>query len=58
MEGQLEEVTDWSYYDVPMPEGTEHHLYVIKPTNVGTKKCMQDPCEVLSGALEVPDAGK
>jgi len=58
MEGRLEEVTDPSYYDVKMPEGTEMHLYVIRPTNVGARKCMQDPCEVLTGALKVPGTGE
>jgi len=59
VEGQLEEVTDPSYYDVKMPEGAvDSHLYLIKPTNVGARKCMQDPCEVLSGALKVPGTGK
>ncbi len=59
VEGQLEEVTDPSYYDVKMPEGAvDSHLYLIKPTNVGTRKCLQDPCEVLSGAMKVPGAEK
>jgi len=57
MEGQMEEVTDWSYYDVERPEGAgDIHLYVIKPTNVGARKCMQDPCEILSGAMKVAGA--
>lgn len=59
VEGQLEEVTDRSYYDVKIPEGAVNaHLYVIKPTNVGARKCLQDPCDVLSRAMKVPGAGK
>lgn len=57
MEGQLEEVTDPSYYDIKMPEGAvDAHLYVIKPTNVGARKCLQDPCEILTGDLKVAGA--
>lgn len=59
MEGQLEEVTDRSYYDVKIPEGAvDAHLYVIKPTNVGARECLQDPCDILSGAIKVLGAGK
>lgn len=59
VEGQLEEVTDRSYYDVKMPEGAvDSHLYLIRPTNVGARKCLQDPCDVLSGAMKVPGAGQ
>jgi len=59
MEGQLEEVTDPSYYDIKMPEGAVNsHFYLIKPTNVGIRKCLQDPCDILSGAIKVPNAGE
>jgi len=54
LEGQLEELTDLSCYDVKIPKGsTDGHLYVIKPTNLGTRKCLADPCEILSGAVKV-----
>ncbi len=59
MEGQLEELADPSYYDVKIPEeSVDGHLYVIKPTNLGTRKCLADPCEILSGAIKVAGAGK
>lgn len=49
VEGLLEEVKDRDYYDVKMPASNDSHLYVIRPAKVGTKKCLQDPCEFLAG---------
>ncbi len=50
--GVLEEVEDPSYYDVNMPKVTDVHLYVIKPTSESTRKCLQDPCDLLSGVVK------
>jgi len=57
-EGQLEVVTDLSYYDVTMPDGAvDSHLYLIRPTSESTRKCLQDPCDLLSGRVKAPDTG-
>ena len=52
--GMLEEVEDPSYYDIKMPEMTDVHLYLIKPTSESTRKCLQNPCDLV-GALEEPN---
>ena len=55
--GLLEEITDLSQYDIKLPEGSvDGHLYLIKPTSESTRKCLQDPCELLSGRIKAPDA--
>ena len=49
--GLLEEISDPSYYDVKMPEGSVNaHLYLIKPTSESTRKCLQNPCDLI-GAI-------
>jgi nitroimidazol reductase NimA-like FMN-containing flavoprotein (pyridoxamine 5'-phosphate oxidase superfamily) len=59
LDGQLEEVADPSYYGVKMPEGSvDGHLYLIKPTSESTRKCLQDPCDLLSGRVKAPDTLK
>ena len=52
--GVLEEVEDPSYYDIKMPEMTDVQLYIIKPTSESTRKCLQNPCDLV-GALEEPN---
>jgi len=53
VEGYLEVITDPSYYDVKMPEGSVNaHLYLIKPTSESIRKCLQDPCDLLSGVVK------
>jgi len=51
-EGELEKVTDMAYYgldkDIPrMPEGII--LFGIKVNKLSTRKCLQQPCELLAG---------
>jgi len=56
--GVLEVVKDPLYYDVKMPEGSVNaHLYLIKPTSESTRKCLQNPCDLI-GAFEEPDTDK
>jgi nitroimidazol reductase NimA-like FMN-containing flavoprotein (pyridoxamine 5'-phosphate oxidase superfamily) len=48
VDGLLEEVTDPSYYDVKMPEGSvDAHLCLIAPTGESTRKCLQNPCDLI-----------
>ena len=57
VDGLLEDVADPSYYDIKMPEGSvDAHIYLIKPTSESTRKCLQDPCDLLSGRVKAPDA--
>ena len=56
VDGLLEEVEDLSYYDIKLPEGTEGRLYIVKPTSESTRKCLQDPCDLLSGRVKAPEA--
>lgn len=51
-EGELEKVTDMAYYglekDIPkLPEGLI--LFRIKVNKLSTRKCLQEPCELLAG---------
>ena len=51
LEGELEEVTDLTYYGLEkdIPKVPEHLiLFRIKVGKLGTKKCLQQPCEILA----------
>ena len=52
LEGELGKVTDMSQYDLEkefpkLPESII--LFALKVNKLGTKKCLQQPCEVLAG---------
>lgn len=49
-EGELEKVTDMAYYglDKDIPRIPEHiTLFKIKANKLSTRKCLQEPCELL-----------
>jgi len=50
-EGELEKVTDMAYYGLDkipnMPE--DIILFSIKVNSLSTRKCIQEPCELLAG---------
>ncbi len=49
LEGELEEVTDRSYYGLgPLPEGFEGVSFRIKQKRAGTRKCTTTPCEIVT----------
>ena len=49
-EGELEKVTDRSYYNMsPLPEGVNVISFRIKVNSLSTRKCIQEPCELLAG---------
>lgn len=53
LEGELEEVTDRAYYDIPetppKPPGEfQPRRFSLKVNQVGTRKCLQEPCELLT----------
>ena len=51
-EGELEKVTDLAAYglDKEIPKLPEHMiLFILKVDKLSTKKCLQEPCELLAG---------
>ena len=53
VEGELEEVTDGSYYDMgPIPKDMNAILFRIKVDKVGSKKCTaEQPCQVFTARV-------
>ena len=49
-DGELEKVTDRSYYGFgPLREGVDVVTFRIKVNKLSTRKCIQEPCELLAG---------
>jgi len=53
LEGELEEVTDFAHYGIaeiaPRPPGEfQPKRYRIKVSKLGTRKCLQTPCELFA----------
>ncbi len=46
VEGELEEVTDRSYYNMPPPMSTNSMTFRIKVDKIGSRKCTNIPCQV------------
>jgi nitroimidazol reductase NimA-like FMN-containing flavoprotein (pyridoxamine 5'-phosphate oxidase superfamily) len=49
-EGELEKLTDRVYYGLsPLPGSVDVVPFVIKVNKLSTRKCLQEPCELLAG---------
>jgi len=49
-EGELEKLTDRAYYGLPpRREGVDVVPFIIKVNELSTRKCLQEPCELLAG---------
>ena len=49
-EGELEKLTDRAYYGLPpLPEGVNIISFGIKVNELSSRKCLQEPCELLAG---------
>ena len=48
--GELEKMTDRTYYGLPpLPDGVDVVPFTIKVDKLSTRKCLQEPCELLAG---------